>query len=64
VNFKGCKFKFSWGVMYLEKSEGNESCLIFSTVSKVNFFMVSFNVLFICSTCPELWVYKHNVTSD
>ena len=55
VNFKGCKFKFSLDVLYLEQSEGKESCPIFSSVSKANLFKVYFHDLFICSSCPELW---------
>ena len=55
VNFKGCKFKFSLDVLYLEQSEGKESCPIFSSVSKANLFKVYFHDLFICYSCPELW---------
>ena len=55
VNFKGCKFKFSLGVLYLEQSEGKESCPIFSSVSKANLFKVYFHDLFTCSSYPELW---------
>lgn len=64
VNFKGYKFKFSLGVLYLEQSEGKESCPIFSSVSKPIYSR--FLLMFYLSALPVLnsGFYKHNVTSD
>jgi hypothetical protein len=37
------------------KAKGRRAVQSFLPVSKANLVKISFNVLFTCSTCPELW---------
>jgi hypothetical protein len=51
------ELKLSWGVPGTEQGEGKVKGItiqLFPLVSMVNLVKVSFKVLFILSTCPEL----------
>jgi hypothetical protein len=52
---KGVSLNFSWAFHTPNKAKGRRAVQSFLPVFKANLVKVSFNVLFIRSTCPELW---------
>ena len=52
---KGVSLNFPGVFCTWNKAKGRRAVQSFLPVSKANLVKISFNVLFICSTCPELW---------